>query len=104
MAKHPKIKVSILISGGKKEVAGFSTVCPYLAVTPSADTSPYYTITHIPTGMAVVRYIKQRKAFKLAGAISGIFDWQESTDEAFTTQFEALPLIIQRWLKELQYS
>jgi len=100
VVKLKRTTVAIMIDDRRQNVAGWIHPpynAPRFAVTPvvlSYGTSPYYTVTHVPTGMRLGRSYFKETAFRAVRDLAALLD-RPMWDKADLTEDE-----ISKWKVE----
>jgi len=104
MPKKRELKtITISTVNGPKEVEAYVTSHPNFFVHRTPEDPKAWTVCHIPSGFAVSHNIKGfDKAFKIAGAISGLnLKWNKIRNQQKPSK--QLTPIMHQWVRALAY-
>lgn len=104
--QRDELRIKVTTSAGDLHVTAIKTCSPLFAVRSYVRVSddhvfvPYFSVTHIPTGLRVVDGCESLAAAKLiTGAIAGIpLPWESAVADEIGFASRRLPAEVKQWL------
>jgi hypothetical protein len=89
-----KIVGTIKVKMNNKDTDDAYRIGKFWGVNHSEPNSPYYTVTHLATGLALIYYVGYRRAMRLCGVLDVVIP--ADTEKQVIAIWESLPKEVQQ--------